>query len=44
MCYLPSLPSLDEVITSMEQEDIKYNVMTDKATPVVRLSGPDHTH
>jgi hypothetical protein len=36
MCHLPFLPSLDEVIASMEQEEIRQKVMTGEATPVVR--------
>jgi Retrotransposon gag protein len=35
MCHLPSLPSLDEAIASMEQEEIRQKVMTGEATPVV---------
>jgi hypothetical protein len=36
MCHLLSLPSLDEAITSMEQEEIRQKVMTSEATLVVR--------
>jgi hypothetical protein len=36
MCHLPSLPSLDEIIASMEQEKIRHKVMTGEATLVVR--------
>jgi Zinc knuckle len=35
MCHLPSLPSLDETIASMQQEEIRQKVMTGEATPVV---------
>jgi hypothetical protein len=35
MCHLPSLLSLDEAITSMEQEEIRQKVMTGEATPAV---------
>jgi hypothetical protein len=36
MCHLPSLPSPDEAIASMEQEEIRQKVMTGEATPMVR--------
>jgi hypothetical protein len=36
MCHLPSLPSLDEAIASMEQKEIRQKVMMGEATPVVR--------
>jgi cobalamin biosynthesis Co2+ chelatase CbiK len=36
ICHLPSHPSLDKVIVSMEQEEIKQNVMIGEATPVIR--------
>jgi hypothetical protein len=36
MFHLPSLPSLNEVITSMEQEEIRQKVMTGEAAPVIR--------
>jgi hypothetical protein len=35
-CHLPSLPSLDETIASMEQKEIRQKVMTGEATQVVR--------
>ncbi|XP_020275173.1 uncharacterized protein LOC109849718 [Asparagus officinalis] len=36
MCHLSSLPSLDEAIASMEQEEIRQKVMTGETSPVVR--------
>jgi hypothetical protein len=38
MCHLLSLLFLDEAIASMEQEEIRHNVMMDETTPVVRLT------
>jgi Zinc knuckle len=35
MCHLPSLPSLDEAIALMEQEEIRQKVMTSETIPVV---------
>jgi hypothetical protein len=36
ICHLPSLPSLNEAITSMEQEEIRQKIMTGETTLVVR--------
>lgn len=36
MCHLPSLPSLDEAVASMEQEKIRQKVMKEETSPVVR--------
>ena len=36
MCHMSSLPSLDEAIASMEQEEIRQKVMTDETSPAVR--------
>jgi hypothetical protein len=36
MCQLPSLLSLNEVIASIEQQEITLKAMMDEVTPVVR--------